>query len=190
MAPARFTKSRADWKSGNEETLLRWCPSMTFQPSSSASSGACCSAVSGGTPPRQGTHTFSLSFSACSAPFSVLLMREASTRARWTARGARSRLGASRCRGSSRASPREGARASGTPGAAATTLERSSVLARASGGRVELRHAFHGEEQLPERLEHGLDAGHPAHGLRADDVDLRGGERERDGQLDEAPRGL
>src|SRR6266571_4981155 len=54
--PTRFTKSSALRKSGNLKVFVMWCSSMTFQPSTCVSRAASSSPLSGGTPPRQGTH--------------------------------------------------------------------------------------------------------------------------------------
>ena len=58
IVPIRFTKPRAVEKSGNFQRLARRGPSVTDQPSSSASSFAATSAERAGMPSRQGTQRF------------------------------------------------------------------------------------------------------------------------------------
>src|SRR6266699_2832345 len=52
----RFTNLRASRKSGNLKVFVMWCSSMTFQPPTCVSRAARSTPLSGGTPPRQGTH--------------------------------------------------------------------------------------------------------------------------------------
>jgi len=52
----RLTKSIAATKSLTLNDLISFLSSSTFQPSSCVSKGAICSGVSGGVPPRHGTH--------------------------------------------------------------------------------------------------------------------------------------
>src|SRR5713101_9524942 len=55
-SPTWLTNLSASRKSGNLKVFVRWCSSMTFQPSTCLSTVASSSPLSGGTPPRQGTH--------------------------------------------------------------------------------------------------------------------------------------
>src|SRR6266481_7422702 len=54
--PKRCTNVRAPRKSGNVKVFVMWCSSMMFQPCTCVSIAASSSPLSGGTPPRQGTH--------------------------------------------------------------------------------------------------------------------------------------
>src|SRR5712692_9674231 len=60
-SPTRFTNLRASRKSGNLKLFVMWCSSMTLQPSTCFSRAASSSPLSGGTPPRQGTHVLAAS---------------------------------------------------------------------------------------------------------------------------------